>query len=81
MINFLIFFVIFFGVKAYSDEIIRDVNGNYFLIKKDGSYKKLPPLKKGKKYVIKKIKKKKSNKTIFKQVEKKSRIRTNQGFR
>ena len=80
MINFLILLVIFFGVKAYSDEIIRDVNGNYFLIKKDGSYKKLPPLKKGKKYV-KKIKKKKSNKSIFKQVEKKSRIRTNQGFR
>ena len=44
----------------YSNEIIRDKNGNYFLMKRDGTFKKLPPLKPGKKYIIKKnIEKKK----------------------
>ena len=40
--------------NLYSNEIVRDKNGNYFLMKSDGTFKKLPPLKPGKKYIIKK---------------------------
>ncbi len=72
---------IFFCFKAKPNEIIKDVNGNYYLIKKDGSFEKLPKPKPGNKYVIKKKKIKKERKKIFKRVEKKSRVRTNQGFR
>ena len=83
MKNILIFvFIFFYQNNVFSDEIIRDKNGNYFLIKKDGTFKKLPPPKPGNKYVIKKkvIKKKSENKFFKKQI-KKSRVRTNQGIR
>ena len=62
---------IFFCFKAKPNEIIKDVNGNYYLIKKDGSFEKLPKPKPGNKYVIKKKKIKKERKKIFKRVEKK----------
>ena len=83
MINILIFlFVFFYQNTLLSDEIIRDENGNYILIKKDGTFKKLPPPKPGNKYVIKKkvIQKKRENK-FFKKQTKKSRVKTNQGIR
>ena len=66
-----------------SGEIVKDINGNFFLIKKDGSYEELPPPKPGNRYIVKKksVKINKPKKKIFKRVEKKSRIRTNQGFR
>ena len=83
MINFLIFlFIFFYQNTVFSDEIIRDENGNYILIKKDGTFKKLPPPKPGNKYVIKKrvIQKKNENK-FFKKQTRKSRVRTNQGIR
>ena len=55
MINILIFlFIFFYQNTLFSDEIIRDEYGNYILIKKDGTFKKLPPPKPGNKYVIKK---------------------------
>ena len=55
MINILIFiFIFFYQNTSFSDEIIRDENGNYILMKKDGTFKKLPPPKPGNKYVIKK---------------------------
>ena len=83
MINFLIFlFVYFYQITLFSDEIIRDENGNYILIKKDGTFKKLPPPKPGNKYVIKKrVIQKNSEYKIFKRQIKKSRVRTNQGIR
>ena len=83
MINILIFlFVFFYQNTLLSDEIIRDENGNYILIKKDGTFKKLPPPKPGNKYVIKKkVIQKKSENKIFKRPIKKSRVRTNQGIR
>ena len=83
MINILIFlFAFFYQNTLFSDEIIRDENGNYILIKKDGTFKKLPPPKPGNKYVIKKrvIQKKSKNKFLKKQI-KKSRVKTNQGIR
>ena len=83
MINFLILLFVFFCQNTLlSDEIIRDENGNYILIKKDGTFKKLPPPKPGNKYVIKKriVQKKIENKYLKKKV-KKSRIKTNQGIR
>ena len=83
MINILIFlFIFFYQNTLFSDEIIRDENGNYILIKKDGTFKKLPPPKPGNKYVIKKrvIQKKNENK-FFKKQTKKSRVKTNQGIR
>lgn len=58
-----IWFFLFFS-NVFSNEIIKDRNGNYFLLKSDGSFKKLPPPKPGKKYVIKK---KVEEKKIFKQ--------------
>ena len=83
MINILIFlFVFFYQNTLLSDEIIRDENGNYILIKKDGTFKKLPPPKPGNKYVIKKrVIQKKSENKLFKRPIKKSRVRTNQGIR
>ena len=83
MINILIFlFIFFYQNTSFSDEIIRDENGNYILIKKDGTFKKLPPPKPGNKYVIKKkvIQKKREN-NFFKKQTKKSRVKTNQGIR
>ena len=60
---------------------IRD-SGNYILIKKDGTFKKLPPPKPGNKYVIKKrVIQKKSENKFFKKQTKKSRVKTNQGIR
>ena len=83
MINILIFlFIFFYQNKSFSDEIIRDENGNYILIKKDGTFKKLPPPKPGNKYVIKKkVIQKKSENKFFKKQTKKSRVKTNQGIR
>ena len=83
MINILIFlFVFFYQNTLLSDEIIRDENGNYILIKKDGTFKKLPPPKPGNKYVIKKrVVQKKSVNKFFKKQTKKSRVKTNQGIR
>ena len=49
----IIFLITFFNLTA-SDEIIKDSNGNYFLMKDDGTFKKLPDPKPGNKYVIKK---------------------------
>ena len=83
MINILIFLFVFFCQNTLlSDEIIRDENGNYILIKKDGTFKKLPPPKPGNKYVIKKrVIQKKSENKFFKKQTKKSRVKTNQGIR
>jgi len=83
MINIFIFlFVFFYQNTLLSDEIIRDENGNYILIKKDGTFKKLPPPKPGNKYVIKKrVIQKKSENKFFKKQTKKSRVKTNQGIR
>ena len=83
MINIFIFlFIFFYQNNSFSDEIIRDENGNYILIKKDGTFKKLPPPKPGNKYVIKKrVIQKKSENKFFKKQTKKSRVKTNQGIR
>ena len=83
MINIFIFLFIFvYQNTLFSDEIIRDENGNYILIKKDGTFKKLPPPKPGNKYVIKKkVIQKKSENKFFKKQTKKSRVKTNQGIR
>ena len=83
MINILLFlFIFFYQNTLFSDEIIRDENGNYILIKKDGTFKKLPPPKPGNKYVIKKkVIQKKSENKFFKKQTKKSRVKTNQGIR
>ena len=83
MINIFIFlFIFFYQNNSFSDEIIRDENGNYILIKKDGTFKKLPPPKPGNKYVIKKrVVQKKSENKFFKKQTKKSRVKTNQGIR
>ena len=77
----IIFFVILsYNYKSFSDEIVQDRNGNYFLMKSDGTFEKLPKPKKGNKYIIKK-KKITKKKKIFTQPEKKARRRTNTGFR
>ena len=70
----LLIFILLSGVSA--NEIIKDTDGNYFLIKSDGTFEKLPKPKPGNKYILKKklIEKKKREK-------KKARRRTDTGFR
>ena len=70
----LLIFILLSGVSA--NEIIKDTDGNYFLIKSDGTFEKLPKPKPENKYILKKklIEKKKREK-------KKARRRTDTGFR
>ena len=77
----LIIIIIIFSEGSLSDEITIDKNGNYYLLKNDGTYKKLPEPKPGYKYVIKKEKIEKEKKSFFKYPEKKSRKRTDSGIR
>ena len=76
----IIFVILSYNYKSFSDEIVQDRNGNYFLMKSDGTFEKLPKPKQGNKYIIKK-KKITKKKKIFTQPEKKARRRTNTGFR
>ena len=81
---YLILIMLAFPINPFSAEIIQDQQGNYYIMKKDGSFTKLPPPKAGNKYIIKKktlSSKRKQNKSIFKRVEKKSRLKSNQGIR
>ena len=81
---YLVLIILTFPLNAFSAEIIQDKQGNYYIMKKDGTFTKLPPPKAGNKYVIKKktlSTKRKQNKSIFKRVEKKSRLKSNQGIR
>ena len=78
----IIFFVVYtFNYKSFSDEIVQDKNGNYFLMKSDGTFEKLPKPKPGNKYIIQKKTITKKKKKIFTQPEKKARRRTDTGFR
>ncbi len=74
-------FFLTFSSAVISDEIIQDRNGNYFLMKDDGTFVKLPKPKPGNKYVIQKKKVKKVKKNIVNEPKKKARRRTNQGIR
>ena len=81
---YLVLIILTFTINVFSAEIIQDQRGNYYIMKKDGTFTKLPPPKTGNKYIIKKKtlpNKKLSNKSIFKRVEKKSRSKSNQGIR
>ena len=73
----------FFCNPLFADEIIQDKNGDFFLMKNDGTFKKLPKPKPGNKYVIKKTKKylEDKNTKIFSRTKKKARKKTNSGFR
>ena len=46
--------LIAFSTFLNSDEIIKDSNENFFILKSDGTFKKLPNPKPGHKYIIKK---------------------------
>ena len=83
MLKLIILFFLFYSYnyKSFSDEIVQDINGNYFLMKSDGTFEKLPKPKQGNKYIIKKKKVTKKKKKIFTQPEKKARTRTNTGYR
>jgi len=81
---YLVIIILAFPINAFSAEIIQDQQGNYYIMKKDGTFTKLPTPKTGNKYIIKKktlTNKSKSNKSIFKKVKKKSRVKSNQGIR
>ena len=83
MLKLIILFFLFYSYSynSVSDEIVQDRNGNYFLMKSDGTFEKLPKPKQGNKYIIKKKKVTKKKKKIFTQPEKKARKRTNTGYR
>ena len=70
--NYKFFYIALFFVfsveQAFSAEIVKDRNGNYYIVKADGSYNKLPPLKPGMKYVLKPSEIKKSKKKKLKRV-------------
>ena len=70
--NFKFFWITFILLcitsNIQSAEIVKDRYGNYYLIKEDGSYKKLPPLQPGKKYVLKPTIVNKQKKQVFKKV-------------
>ena len=83
MLKLIILFFLFYSYSynSVSDEIVQDRNGNYFLMKSDGTFEKLPKPKQGNKYIIKKKKVTKKKKKNFTQPEKKARTRTNTGYR
>ena len=62
--SFLIF-CLFFTNNSISNEIIKDRDGNYFLMQKNGTFKKLPKPKPGFKYIIKKKNVAKKKKRYF----------------
>ena len=66
MFFYIVLFLIFSLEQVMSAEIVKDRNGNYYIINDDGSYKKLPPLKPGMKYVLKPKEIKKPKKEIMK---------------
>ncbi|MAW02013.1 MAG: hypothetical protein CMI81_03915 [Candidatus Pelagibacter sp.] len=86
----LLFLILFSSIillfsPSTSDEIIKDHLGNYYLMRNNGTFKKLPPPKPGHKYIVKKkIEKfaepKKQNK-IFKRVESLKNVKQNKGSR
>ena len=51
---YLVLIILTFPINAFSAEIIQDKQGNYYIMKKDGTFTKLPAPKAGNKYVIKK---------------------------
>lgn len=69
--------------SAISNQIIQSTNGDYYILRSDGTYKKLPKPKEGFTYKIKKkeIQNDTSKNTIFKRIEKKSRQKTNSSIR
>lgn len=69
--------------SAISNQIIQSTNGDYYILRNDGTYKKLPKPKEGFTYKIKKkeIQNDTSKNTIFKRIEKKSRQKTNSSIR
>ena len=83
MLKLIILFFLFYSYSynSVSDEIVQDRNGNYFLMKSDDTFEKLPKPKHGNKYIIKKKKVIKKKKKFFTQPEKKARTRTNTGYR
>ena len=53
----IIFFVVYsFNYKSFSDEIVQDKNGNFFLMKSDGTFQKLTKTKECNSNIIKKKK-------------------------
>ena len=66
MFFYIVLFLIFSLEQVMSAEIVKDRNGNYYIINDDGSYKKLPPLKPGMKYVLKPKEIKKPKKRVMK---------------
>ena len=67
MLKLIIIFFVFYSYnyKSFSDEIVQDRNGNYFLMKSDGTFEKLPKPKQGNKYIIKKKKITKKKKKFY----------------
>ena len=51
MLKLIILFFLFYSYSynSVSDEIVQDRNGNYFLMKSDGTFEKLPKPKQGNK--------------------------------
>ena len=81
---YFVLIILTFPINSFSAEIIQDQQGNYYIMKKDGTFTRLPAPKAGNKYIIKKktlSNKRKPNNSIFKRVEKKSRLKSNQGIR
>ena len=80
IIKFSLIFFLTLVSECFSDQIIKNASGDFYLLKDDGSYKKLPPPKPGHTYKIIKQKKESTvipKKPIFSRVKKKGRKKTN----
>lgn len=85
-LNTISFILIIFVLQissAIGDQIIQSTNGDYYILKNDGTFKKLPKPKEGFTYKIKKkeIQNDTNKNSIFKRIEKKSRQKTNSSIR
>tara|TARA_B100000886_G_C20420376_1_gene491291 strand:+ start:359 stop:619 length:261 start_codon:yes stop_codon:yes gene_type:complete len=71
----LILFIFFFKISnAFGDQLVKTKEGDFYILKKDGTFEKLPKPKDGFTYKIKKKKvSNKLKKNLFKRVEKKGR--------
>ena len=83
LFTFLITFI--FHFPSFPDEIIRDHLGNYYLMRHNGTFKKLPQPKPGHTYIIKekneKLVRPKKQSKVFKRVESLKNVKQNKGSR
>lgn len=77
-IKLVLLIFIFSALRLNTGEIIKNDLGEFFILRSDGSFEKLPPPKPGHTYKIvkKKYNSQKPKKSFFSRVEKKGRVKS-----